>query len=70
MKRHEITEKELRSWVSGHWHQFAASHSADGESNKTFEMSFNGLYRVTDHGRVLYVGAVLASAIAEYNAGV
>jgi hypothetical protein len=67
MKRHTITEAEVNEWCAGNWVQFAASSSANNVSNKRFEMNMEGLYRVKDHDRILYLGGALASAINEYN---
>lgn len=66
MKRHELTEMELDDWTRTAWFQFAASVGED--SNKRLEVSLGGLYRVTDHGAVKYIGGVKLTAISEYNA--
>lgn len=65
MIHHTVTEAELDEWRKDHWVQFAASLGQD--SKKFLEVSLDGIYRVTDHGTVLYIGSVKASAIAEYN---
>ena len=65
MDPHTITEDEFNSWKGDHWVRFASSFG-DGAA-KTMDVSLDGVLRVKDHGRTLYVGVVLASAIAEYN---
>lgn len=65
MIHHTVTETELDEWRKTHWVQFAASFWAD--SKKALEISLDGLYRVTDHGAVRYIGGNKSSAITEYN---
>lgn len=65
MKRHTITDDDLLDWRKDKWVQFAASF---GEfSKKTLECSLDELYRVTDHGKVLYLGGDASAAIRVYN---
>lgn len=65
MQRHTITEDEMTGWRETHWVQFAASFS--DKSKKSLEISMDRVYRVTDHGAVLYIGGNAAKAISEYN---
>jgi hypothetical protein len=65
MKRHEITKKELDEWVAGHWVQFAGSFGQN--SHKKLELNLEGLYRVTDHDDIKYIGGNVHTAINEYN---
>ena len=62
---HTVTEAELAEWRQDYWVQFAASYSED--SWKRLDVSLDGLYRVTDHGKTLYRGCNKSAAIAEYN---
>lgn len=65
MARHLLNESDLTAWMAEQWTQFAASFSE--ESKKTLEISFDGLYRVKDHGSVVYVGDDRAEAVLKYN---
>lgn len=64
-KRHTITDTELNEFMGTHWVRFASS--VGETSHKRFEVGFNGLFRVTDHGNEVYVGYDKANAIAAYN---
>jgi hypothetical protein len=65
MARHTITVNDYNTWVTDNWVQFAASFGE--HSNKTFEATFDGRYRVKDHGVVVYRGSNKSTAIAKYN---
>jgi hypothetical protein len=70
MAHHTITERELNEWLCRpQWQQFAASFGA--EANKRFEVDTNDrgecVYRVTDHGETVFLGADKVAAIAAYN---
>jgi hypothetical protein len=67
MKQHTITVAEVNRWVAGRWVQYAASHSANGDTNKHLDMNMEGLYRVTDHDKILYIGGTLDHAVKAYN---
>lgn len=67
MKQHTITVAEVNRWTAEHWVQYAASNSANGDTNKRLEMNMEGLYRVTDHDKVLYIGGTLYHAVKAYN---
>jgi len=65
VKRHTISVKDISDWKLEHWVQFAAS--IGERSNKRLEVNLGGLYRVTDHDKVLYIGGKVETAIREYN---
>ena len=70
MTKHTVTISELNEFLTDEkskWIRFAGSYSANAESQKTLEVSFEGTYRVTDHGKVLYVGGNMKRAVNEYN---
>lgn len=65
--RHTINADEMVAYLAGYWFQYAAHF---GEfSAKRLEVSFSGLYRVTDHGKVTYEGPNRDAAIEAYNTG-
>jgi len=69
MKRHTITEHELNEWLSRpQWQVFASSGGSD--SNKCLEIDAaegGRVFRVTDHGETVFLGADKVAAIAAYN---
>ena len=67
MSRHTITEEELDAWLDRDFWQRAASSHGRGTS-KIFEMNASGVFRVTDHSKVVYHGLDKKAAIAAYNA--
>lgn len=69
---HTVTETELSDYVEAkrkEWERFAGSHGLGSDKRLEFQIgSVAPLYRVTDHGREIYVGALKETAIREYNA--
>jgi hypothetical protein len=68
MDRHIVTADELDAWLAKEvsaWRQFARSVGRD--SDKKLEVSRNGIFRVLDHGKVMYIGVTKSIAIDEYN---
>lgn len=69
---HEVTEGELSDFIKEQrqkWVPFARSFG-DG-SNKALEFMLGNadlFYRVTDHGKDIYIGALKETAVREYNA--
>ena len=69
MTRHTITvsvldgflDQQKTRWIS------VASSWAPG-SNKFLDASYDGNYRVRDHGNLIYVGTDKIAAVNEYNA--
>lgn len=67
MARHTITVEELTAYLDTEsWH-IAASSAGNG-ARKMLETSNKGLFRVTDHREVKYIGNDRAAAVAAYNA--
>lgn len=63
---HTIRVEELEEWLSEDaWKVYASSGGPD--SNKRLEASTQGKFRVTDHGRVTYLGDDKVAAVAAYN---
>jgi hypothetical protein len=66
-KRHTVTLKELDDCLNEVvWYRFASHHS-NGGSSKIFECNNSGLFRITDHGAVIYLGDDKTAAVAAYN---
>lgn len=66
MARHCITEDDLTSWLARYsWNTFASSGGI--RSNKHFDVSSTGIFRITDHGKITYEGADKSAAVAAYN---
>lgn len=65
MKPHKITHEDVNNWVATEWFRFAAS--VGSNTLKRFERSFDGRYRVTDHGSEVYLGHDMTAAIQAYN---
>ncbi len=69
---HTITEEELGDYIQiqrQRWSTFAVS--SDASSIKKLEFCLGDvapLYRVTSHGRDIYIGVLSATAVREYNA--
>lgn len=66
--KHEIDEGELIEWlVKEPWEPYAVS--GGRESNKRLDVNRKtGVFRVTDHGEIIYEGMNRKEAIAFYNA--
>lgn len=70
MEHHRITERELNEWLCRpQWQQFAAS--CGPGSNKRFEVDGGDtgqrVFRVTDRGETVFLGADKVAAIVTYN---
>lgn len=70
---HEITEHELTDYTEQErreWIQFASSASRGGQIKKLeFHIGHVApIYRVTQQGRDIYIGALKETAVREYNA--
>lgn len=69
---HVVTVEELDTHTSEHrekWVRFAGSYGEG--ANKALEFQLNHvapIYRVMDHDRCVYVGALKETAVREYNA--
>lgn len=64
--RHTITRAALDEWLSEvNWRIFASS-GGDG-SAKRLDVDNGKIFRVTDHGNVVFLGADKDAAIAAYN---
>lgn len=70
--RHTITESDLDEWLKRpHWQAFAFAKSSSSASYKVLEVdaaSDDAVFRVTDHGTILFIGTDKAAAIEFYNA--
>lgn len=68
-RQHTITEAEMDEWLrTPQWRLFAGSFTQ--YSNKRLEIDCSGdgrVFRVTDHGETVFIGADRAAAIAAYN---
>lgn len=71
-ERHIVTEDELSDYLElkrTEWERFAGSHGLGSDKRLEFQMGgVAPIYRVTDHGREIYIGALKETAIREYNA--
>lgn len=69
---HTITENELNAFVEEQrqkWVRFAGSFGDGSDKALEFMLTNAGpFYRVSDHGRGIYIGALKETAIREYNA--
>lgn len=64
--RHTINAVELDEWLRRpQWQMFASS--AGPDTNKRFEVDTGGVFRVTDHGETIFLGADKIAAIDAYN---
>lgn len=69
---HTITENELNTFIEEQrqkWVRFAGSFGDGADKELEFIVgNVAPIYRVTDHGREIYVGALKETAVREYNA--
>jgi hypothetical protein len=64
---HTVTLEELNSCLNQEtWNLFASSATKNG-SHKTFDYHSSGLFRIMDHGAVVYIGGDKSAAINAYN---
>lgn len=67
--RHTITEKELNEWLCQPQWQILAS-SCGNDSNKQLEFDrteYGCVFRVSNHGETIFLGANKSAAVAAYN---
>lgn len=69
MENHKVTERELNEWLCRpQWQLFASS--CGPQSNKRLEVDIGDaghVFRVTDHGETIFLGADKVAAIVTYN---